>query len=160
MNIFITDECPRKCAEALDDKRVIKMILESAQMLSTAIWERGGEGFYRSTHINHPCSKWVRETKENYKWLFTHFLHLCEEYQNRFSKEHKCLQYFKEMDDGYALVPEGKLTPFPNCSLFKDDLNVFHAYKKTLATKWANDKRPPKWTNSEPPSWVFIKNSS
>ena len=73
MNIFVTHLDPVKCAQNLDDKRVIKMILESAQMLSTSINVSGGKGPYKTTHVNHPCSVWVRSSNANYYWLLNHF---------------------------------------------------------------------------------------
>lgn len=154
MNIFVTDPCPFISARYLDDKRVIKMILESAQMLSTAIWECGGTGFYRPTHKNHPCSKWARETRSNYQWLVNHFRFLMEEYSRRYGKFHKCAEYLDSIISGLRYIPEGELTPFPNCTKFKDIPDVHRAYRECLLDKWQNDKRPPKWTNTNPPIWA------
>ena len=59
MNIFILDKDPKTAAEYHCDKHVLKMILETAQMLCTAHWETGGQAPYRATHKNHPCTKWT-----------------------------------------------------------------------------------------------------
>ena len=64
MNIFVPYPDSMKCAEALDDLRLNKMILETAQLLSTAARFHGYVGnVYGSTHINHPCSVWARQTR-------------------------------------------------------------------------------------------------
>ena len=68
------------------------MIIESCQLLCTCHHVVGTtnlpEKFYHQTHVNHPCSKWVRERKENYNWLAEHCLYLCEEYTYRYGKIH------------------------------------------------------------------------
>lgn len=145
MNIFVTDPSPVISAKNLDDKRVIKMILESAQMLSTAIWECGGTGFYKPTHKNHPCSKWARENVSNYIWLKEHFGALSAEYTLRYGKKHKCEDYDQDIVEGVRLLPDGTRTPFPNCTNYKDIEDVHEAYKLCLADKWENDKRTPTW---------------
>ena len=66
MNIFATNSDPALAAKFLDDKRVVKMCLESAQLLCTAVIECGGEAPYKSIHKNHPCSIWVRKSRSNY----------------------------------------------------------------------------------------------
>ena len=79
MNIFVTDPCPKISAQNLDNKRVVKMLLESAQLLSTAITLNGGKGIYKPTHIHHPCTKWVAHSYQNWLWLFRHMCHLQDE---------------------------------------------------------------------------------
>ncbi len=69
MNIFALDTDPVTCAQYHCDKHVIKMILESVQMLSTTCSILGAEAPYKPTHANHPCTKWVRESWENFGWL-------------------------------------------------------------------------------------------
>lgn len=69
MNVFALDLSPKTAARYHCDAHVVKMILETTQMLSTAHWMRGTRGPYRPTHANHPCSVWVRESTANYKWL-------------------------------------------------------------------------------------------
>ena len=75
MNIFALSECPEQSALWLDDIRKNKMILESAQMLSTAIrWLDPDTTLpvYKLAYINHPCSKWARQSRSNFKWLLDH----------------------------------------------------------------------------------------
>jgi len=154
MNIFVVDKDIRKCAEALDDLRLNKMIIETAQLLSTAMRFRGytGNGIYRSTHLNHPCSVWARETDSNYQWLLSYLGALLVERTNRTNKSHKTIEIWNELYKGIALIPKGDLTPFANCSTYKDH-EIFEAYRLTMIDKWNNDKRPPKWTNTTKPSW-------
>ena len=70
MNIFVLDTSPKLAAEYHCNKHVVKMIIETAQMLSTAhdYLETGISGLYKPTHKNHPCSIWVRQSRENYLW--------------------------------------------------------------------------------------------
>lgn len=91
MNIFVVHEDPRIAATMLSDRHVIKMILESAQVLSTCLREGGydGDWVYRATHKNHPCTKWANESQANFNWLLTHAFALCEEYALRYGKHHK-----------------------------------------------------------------------
>lgn len=94
MNIFYVHTDPVVAAKSLCDKHVVKMILESAQMLSTAHHicgepEKDGMEIYRKTHINHPSNVWVRESTKHYHWLWEHALALCAEYTERYGKVHK-----------------------------------------------------------------------
>lgn len=115
MNIFYLDECPRQCAEWMVDKHVVKMIVETAQLLSTAhrvmdglevkvdyktdkgklrsknVWilpDHRNDIFYNATHRNHPSAAWVRESVENYNWLVDHLFALSDEYTYRYGKQH------------------------------------------------------------------------
>ena len=113
MNIFYLDHDVLKCAKMHNDKHCVKMILEYAQLLSTAhrvidgIVEYGNSKsgrkktiyslpdsrnyiLYSATHINHPSAVWVRQTHENYLWLQAMLVALCGEYSYRYGKIHKC----------------------------------------------------------------------
>lgn len=155
VNIFVVDPDTMICAKALDDLRLNKMIIETAQLLSTAMRVQGyiGNDIYKSTHVNHPCAVWARQSSENYKWLLLYMSDLVEERQNRTGKNHKSYQIFNTLCGGTKMMPQGPITPFANCSLYKGH-GLFDAYKLTLKDKWANDKRPPKWTNTTKPSWA------
>ena len=69
MNIFILDYDVKKCAEYHVDKHVVKMILETAQLLCGAHWTTGGEAPYKLSHKNHPSAIWTRQDLNNYMWL-------------------------------------------------------------------------------------------
>jgi len=146
MNIFVTDSCPIKSANNLDNKRLIKMVLESAQLLSTAMTVLGdSRAPYKPTHVNHPCSVWARASKGNYNWLLSHFVALCSVYTERYGKIHKCADFidlFSEVSVGF---PVEEFLPFVNCSLFKEEHDVILAYRKTMEAKWQADKKAPAW---------------
>lgn len=108
MNIFYLDRDPVVAAKAMTNKHVVKMILESAQLLSTAHrvldgtpttqysksgarllrYSHPNDLLYKSTHINHPSAIWVRTSTPNYEWLYNHFCALCDEYTSRYGKVH------------------------------------------------------------------------
>lgn len=92
MNIFFLSLDPDEAARLHCDKHVVKMILETAQLLYTAHWVYESplpEGAYRKTHPNHPCARWVRESLANYTWLCRLGMALCAEYTFRYNKTHK-----------------------------------------------------------------------
>ena len=121
MNIFILDRDPAIAARMQCDKHVVKMPLESAQMLSTAHHVCGSPSldssalpFYKLAFKNHPCSIWVRESRANYMWLYNHFKALCAEYKFRYFRDH--MSWLK-LSDALASPPTGVpaddvLTPF------------------------------------------------
>lgn len=160
MNIFATDKCPIKSAQNLDDKRVIKMTLESAQMLCTALHMHNASHLarYKPTHSNHPSNVWCRETRMNYGWLLMHFKALATEYTYRTGKSHKSFELFPDLLAGAEYIPEGPLTEIVNCAA-RADMNisykhlddVYEAYKLYLTDRWALDKLKPKWTNRSRP---------
>lgn len=150
MNIFATSACAYESAKALDDKRVIKMILESCQLLNTALVHDYGIEHsmgYKPTHVNHPCAIWVRQDVKNYLWLCYHLDALCEEYTARYNKHHTCQQYVKHFFSKKDLLPN-KQEPFKfvNCATdFKAINDTCLAYQMQLAKKWNEDKRAPTW---------------
>jgi hypothetical protein len=111
MNIFQLHEDPVIAAQMQCDKHVVKMVIESAQMLSTAhriidgeeVFGKSKAGrnmklwqlpdcrdsiLYKAVHINHPSTLWTRESKENYQWHYDHWVGLCDEYTHRYGKVH------------------------------------------------------------------------
>lgn len=97
MNIFVLSYDPRKAAKMHCDKHVVKMCLETAQILSTVnrLLGDNSETLYRVTHQSHPCVKWVLEDSKNYFWLMQLFHCLLLEYQHRYDKEHACTKIYK-----------------------------------------------------------------
>ena len=95
MNIFYLHPDPKKCAEMHLNKHCVKMILEYAQLLSTAHRVLDGDDYanqynlYKATHVNHPSAIWVRQSCYNYSWLMQLLCHLCIEYTHRYGKVHK-----------------------------------------------------------------------
>lgn len=101
MNIFYLDKNPELCAEYHGDKHIVKMILETAQLLSTAHHllprEDFPKGIYRKTHQNHPCALWVRISPCNYWWTWRLLCELCKEFEFRRGKKHKTENLIKEL---------------------------------------------------------------
>lgn len=159
MNIFATSQDPKESALALDDKRLIKMCLESCQIMSTVMHQYGVEGPYKPTHKNHPCTIWAGMNSANFNWLREHAACLCEEYRYRFKKQHACyglilIDFTEFWCDANKLPRAWHRTEFVNCTPFKHIKDVHKAYKECLLDKWRNDKRFPKWTNRDMPYWA------
>ena len=120
MNIFYLDKDPKKAARMMTDKHVVKMIVESAQLMSTCHRVLDGSSLetktqnnrkyttyihndslmestlYKSSNYNHPCAIWLRESSDNYDWLYEHFCELSSEYTNRFGREHMTFSKLKD----------------------------------------------------------------
>ncbi len=155
MNIFCTSDCPIESAQFLDDKRCIKMCLETAQLLSSALRLCGhsGEGLYKITHKNHPSNVWARTTQGNYKWLLEHFRALCNEYTRRTGKTHASSKLLPIFERGVSLIPVGERMPFSNNARnltkgvdFTHEKDTIKAYQLYLSERWESDKREPKWS--------------
>ncbi len=97
MNIFVLDQDPKVCAKYHNNKHVVKMILETAQLLCGVhhMVESKIEIPYKLSHKNHPCSIWARECIENYVWLCDLGMELCFEYTYRYGKKHKSQAVFE-----------------------------------------------------------------
>lgn len=93
MNIFYLDPDPATCAQLHCDKHCVKMILEYAQLLSTAHHVLDGDaappGIYKVTHRNHPSAVWVRESMQHYRWLHKLLDACCLDYTRRYQRTHK-----------------------------------------------------------------------
>ena len=154
MNIFFTSTDPVECAQALDDKRLVKMPVESGQMLSSAIARHGGIPVYRVAWTKHPCTLWSGDSRENFEWHLEHLKAMNDEFVQRYGKDHgSFLACYQLLKDQVHTIPSLGLTSFPNCSLRKDIQEVTEAYRLGFAIKWKNDKRPPKWTKRGQPAW-------
>lgn len=174
MNIFVTSPDPLRCAINLDNRRVIKMILESAQILSTnirylydkykylhdcEITKDGVNSLYKTTHINHPCTVWARDNLGNHRWLVEHLGHLLDEYTYRYGKTHKTTSIAKSIRkiniDKLITIISSEEIKFVNCSAHKAE-NVFVSYQLTMIDKWESDKAKgytPNWTKRSMPDF-------
>jgi hypothetical protein len=113
VNIFVLDKDPSTAATMMCDKHVVKMIVETAQMLCTIAHGMGYEGApYRSTHKNHPCTVWAAKTSSNWRWLLRHGFALCDEYTKRYGKNHKSRKVIEWCNQLPAIPETGPLTPF------------------------------------------------
>ncbi|MGJ3495275.1 hypothetical protein PsalN5692_03852 (plasmid) [Piscirickettsia salmonis] len=87
MNIFYLDHNIKKCAQYHCDTHVVKMILESTQILCTVLAKTGVDTPYRPTHKNHPCTLWAEESLDNWLWLLDLTMALNSEYMYRFNRK-------------------------------------------------------------------------
>jgi hypothetical protein len=111
MNIFYLCRDVKKCAMYHCDRHVVKMILETCQLLCTAIWLAGGQAHCKPTHKNHPSAIWARTNKENWIWLRSLGLALCEEYTFRYGKTHKLQSVIEDLK--VPDIPDGDfIEPF------------------------------------------------
>jgi|TARA_Y100000593_G_scaffold83638_1_gene157833 hypothetical protein len=149
MNIFVVDKDPKRSAQELCDKHVVKMILESAQMLCAVF--PNGDAPYKRAFYNHPCTKWARESKENYKWLLDHANAMCGEYTRRYGKIHKSSDIIKWCGFNYDKLnlPSKGLTPFAQAmpEQYKNNCAVaaYRAYyngEKAYFATWRTRKTP------------------
>ncbi len=173
MNIFAVDEEPALAAFSLPDKYVVKMPVETTQMIALVFskwyWNVGvvfkSDGtpynVEKGAFRNHPCVKWAAESDDNLQWLFQHGISLCNEYTSRYGKKHACersirLAAMSQMDNG---CPE-KHTPFvramPDELKYRNDIDTITAYRMYLSTKeWALDNyrvpdKKPSWLPTQP----------
>nr|MDB4346141.1 pyrimidine dimer DNA glycosylase/endonuclease V [bacterium] len=116
MNIFVLDENPKIAATYVLDKHAVKMPTESLQMMSTIADHLGFDSPYKPVMLNHPCTIWARESKQNFEWLKTHAIALCHEYTKRYNRIHKCELVIKEYNTVWdrllSILPDIGLTPF------------------------------------------------
>lgn len=159
MNIFAVDENPVTAAQMLGSQHVIKMALETTQILTTSVRWYGAEDDdlpltksgtpYRSTHVNHPSCVWARESRANFNWLVEHGIALCDEYEKRYGKVHACLGPIQHLSRLAHFIPEGEQTPFSMAmpDEFKSD-NPIESYRAYYRTKTFLH-----WNHSTPPSW-------
>ena len=157
MNIFYLHEDPIEISEMMCDKHNVKMILESAQMLSTAHRILDGDEYanehelYKATHKNHPSSVWTRKTDENYFWHFDLFKAMLGEYTFRYGKIHKCMDLFYALEASPSNIPKGGFTPPPQCmpDEYRSDDTV-DAYRKYYVGDKAHFCT---WKNRTIPNW-------
>ena len=129
-----------KSAQSLDNYRVIKMILESCQMLCTTLNEFSGKQVtpYRSTHKNHPSTKWVRTSSANFEALVEHTVAMIEEYKERFGKTHKCTTVLERCLELYSpsSFPLNELTLLPLCMPpeYRSE-SIVESYRKFYVSK-------------------------
>jgi len=180
MNIFVLDRDPVLAAQLQCDKHVVKMIVESAQMLSTVHRYIDGDVYlcpsksglrevknwrhpdpeldrilYRVVHLKHPCTAWTAQTSCNYEWHFKHFVALCDEYTHRYSRVHETEKKLKEILRKHpkGLTAKG-LTPFALAMKANPECMLddpVESYRAFYKTKLARFSM--KWTNREIPEW-------
>jgi hypothetical protein len=180
MNIFAVDQNPVRAAHDLCDKHVVKMIVESCQMLSTAHRVLDGKpsielsksnrkvqrwtledpvkdaAFCKATMVNHPCTRWVMQTDSNYGWLFDHTLGLLDAYTIRYDKRHSMQSLMRLLIEAPQNIPEGNLTPFAQAMPYQyrvinDSVTAYRRYYIGEKSRFA------KWKVGSVPSWFLHK---
>ena len=171
MNIFVLDYDPNEAARMMCDKHIPKMIVETFQMLGSALRRHGATdeqmpltskgkplvGGYK----NHPCTIWAGETLDNFMWLGIHGMALCCEYQWRFVewigddylKKHSCHNGIVHMVDvGMDIIPKGFKTPFAQampdeykCEDAVDAYRQYYTMEKAYFAKWEKGRPAPYW---------------
>jgi len=154
MNIFVLDKCPFVAAEYQCDKHVVKMVLETGQMLSTIHRQYGNEHdtLYRPTHAKHPCTVWASTNRANYRWLYDHFIALANEYRHRYYKTHSTwLRLSPVVQYSPPDMPDGERTPFALAmpEQYKGD-DAVESYRRYYVGEKSDfltytRRRPPYW---------------
>lgn len=160
MNIFVLDEDPYKAAEQLCDKHVVKMILETAQILSTVAHQRGFHAPYKASHTKHPCTLWAGKSFNNWCWLTTHGMWMEVEYNKRYGKNHKSaavIEYLMECTDriwgqDFSYDAWQNHTEFAQCMPDKykqpNAVDAYRAYyigDKARFARWTAPRPTPDW---------------
>jgi hypothetical protein len=178
MNIFYTDYDPEVAARSMVDRHVVKMILETAQLLSTAHrvidgeeyvgqsqsgrkakrWRLSGNAdtiMYSATHINHPSAVWVRENSANYNWLYDHLLALGREYTYRYGRTHLTIDKLKDIlkDAPENITQSRVMSKMPSCMdkqyiVSLDPITNYRNYYNYGKTDLL------RWSNRPPPQWI------
>ena len=162
MNIFILHRSPRKSAELHCDKHVIKMIIETAQLLYSAHWILNPQTLptnsYKLSHKNHPCAIWCRQSLSNYLWLASLGWWLCKEYQYRYGyhKTHKTEPHIvwllNNPPDG---IPHIGLTHFAQAMpLEYKNIDVTKAYQTYYVESKLKQRGIVKYTKREVPEFI------
>lgn len=160
MNIFFLSKDPDDCARQHVDKHVVKMILETAQLLSNAHHMLDGDQvikpIYKLTHKNHPSALWVRSSANHYEWLWSLLRSLCKEYTHRYEKVHKVereglldilkdkptnLKYNGWVSDPTPAMPDEYKTD----DVVQSYRNYYMGAKKSFAS----------WKNRSSPTWFL-----
>jgi hypothetical protein len=178
MNIFYVNSDPEVAARSMVDRHVVKMILETAQLLSTAHRVIDGEEYvgqsqsgrkakrwrlsgnvdaimYAATHINHPSAVWVRENSANYNWLYDHLLALGREYTYRYGRTHLTIDKLKDIlkDAPENIEQSNVMTKMPSCMdkqyiVSLDPIINYRNYYNYGKTDLL------RWSNRPPPQWI------
>ena len=151
MNIFVLSKNVKKCAAYHCDQHVIKMILESAQMLSTVSSISGRKTEYKPAFRNHPCTKWVNNSLSNWLWLKSLAKELNNEFRSRYSHtdSHKSWTVISKLEE--PKIDDVGLTPFAQAmpKKYRIDGDAVSAYRKY----YLNEKTFAKWRFKNPYWW-------
>ena len=157
MNIFFLDKTPYKAALALCDKHVPKMLLESCQMLSTAVQanaEKEFDDLYKPAYPKHPMTIWVGFNRDCFRWALENAVYINHQYEQRFNKEHKSFRVIETIYDNNYIddIPDGFFKEPPQCmpDEYKDNdyITAYRKYyqgAKKYFAKWEKGVFAPDW---------------
>ena len=168
MNIFVTDPSPTVSAQCLPDKHIVKMPLETCQMLAIVCSDKWGHGYgelhkkdgtpyktEKGAFRNHPCTVWANESIVNAWWLVAHGMALCEEYTYRYDKVHSCEKTILEAGGMIPFTmekPKSFARAMPDVLKNNRAISTFTAYKEYIRSKtWVasnylcDSSRKPWW---------------
>lgn len=160
MNIFFLDIDPTSAAKALCDKHVVKMTLETAQILSTvqraALRDAAHPLLYKATHANHPCVKWAGSSAAAYHWTLRLFLALCAEYSFRYGRVHASARLRpllvnapslpeRDWEDPPLCMPDSYKRPGSAVESYRD----YYSNDKRRFAAWKKNRPPPYWWTGE-----------
>jgi hypothetical protein len=159
---------PEIAARSLCDKHVVKMTLETAQLLSTAhrIVDGDESGrlsgdmetrLYHRTHVGHPCVRWSISSIENYLWLAEHFVYLCSEYRYRYGRIHKSFSIVDYLVNPPVGISAFKFTKPALC--MPDEYKVTDHVESYRNYYRIAKKSLHKYTNRHAPDWLYIDNT-
>jgi len=158
MQLFITSADPVECAQALDDKRLNKIITESAQVICTVLAGDGFKGLpFKPTHDHHPIVLWAGETNANLYWTCRYHIALHDEWLYRGGRTHASridqaiLSNISSRNAPKAFINAAKNESLEIDFTWVDD--VFMAYQMYLTARWMNDRVLPKWKRRNQPEW-------
>lgn len=172
MNIFYLSNNAAEAAKYHNNRHLVKMILETGQLLSTAHrvldgtpytdttksgrkvtrWAHPTTSLMQATHINHPSAVWVRESAAHYDWLFELFNELLLEYTYRYQKHHACERLFDDLSSSPANIPNTPFVPPPpampdSCKISTDVVECYREYYRTHKADFCV------WKNRPTPEW-------
>jgi len=183
MNIFYLHDDPVICAKQHCDKHVVKMCIEYAQLLSTAHRVLDGskhyalslngrrivryfhmdavmnKNLYKAAHVNHPSSIWVRQSDQNYDWLYRLWVALCDEYTYRYGKVHESFRKLNPyllmppmfIENGDFTEPTPAMKAYQHCIVEGDSMSSYRNFY------WEDKREFAKWTKRDKPRWWIEK---
>jgi hypothetical protein len=160
MNIFFLHLMPYLCAIYHVDKHVVKMCLESCQILCSVHYMVNSKYKppYKLTHKNHPCCVWVRKSLANYKWLVEMSIELCKEYTFRYGKIHKCQAYIEELGKNLPPIEDIGFTA-PALAMpdeYKDKLHCTESSIESYRNYYYFSKyKLHSWKKRDIPEWIL-----
>ena len=151
MNLFVLDQDPVAAASYHCDKHVVKMVLETAQILCTVLNQHNIQSPYRATHHNHPCTRWAGMSKDNFLWTKRLGEALGWEYARRYNKLHKSAFVIDSLEIPDTLSDKG-LTQFalamPDKYKDEDPVKAYRRYyqgEKSAIAQWKDGQLPHWW---------------